>query len=479
MLVLSVVFALTWILEVVLYDRIYQSIKTKEIISVSNASVNYFKNDEITELNELTQSQDYYLVIFTYNATNQTVTIVYPQFNDIHFPSLQPNISSVISGLSDKSYIQLQDDVKDFTSLIIGQKITKDGETYYVMLNGTVSPTGSTTDVLTLLLFIITLASVGITILLSVFLSRSVTQPLEEMSKKAQQLSLGNLDIRFNENDYLEVQNLSSTLNYAIEEIKKSQTLQKEVIQNVSHELRTPLTMIESYTQLLQEFSAKDETKRQEHLAIILEESKKLEQLINDMIDLSKLQAHNMRYNDELFSLSASLNKFETYYKTKFEPQGYHLQFEYPKNCFIFADKNRMEQVISNFINNAINYSFDKKPIAIQLKKTDDTSYQFSVQDHGIGIDKAEQDKIFDRHFRSTSVQRAVVGSGIGLTIVKEILNHYNFKFGFESEKGIGSTFHFTFPAAKTTPQKKLKTAPAEGNGKPTKKLPNSPKKTL
>ena len=102
--------------------------------------------------------------------------------------------------------------------------------------------------------------------------------------------------------------------------------------------------------------------------------------------------------------------------------------------------------MIINLLNNAINYSYDKKEITLRLfKVSSEHKYRLEVTDKGSGIDKAEQKYIFDRHFRATNSRRAVTGSGIGLSIVKEILTYHNFNFGVESEVGKGSTFYFEF----------------------------------
>lgn len=446
--ILTVIFSITWILEVVLYDHIYETIKTKEMQNINAQSIVLFEENDTEQLTELAQSRDYYFLIFTYNETENSIAVYYPtNVNLFNFPIPQQQIAQVINNLQDTSYVQIADDDKTYTSLTIGQTQTINDTTYYFMLTGTVSPTGSTITVLTMLLLIITIISFIITIIISIMFTKEIADPIQEISKKAEQLSLGNLDISFETNSYKEIKQLANTLTFATREMKKSQELQKEVIQNVSHELRTPLTIIESYTQMLKEFTLQDPKKSQEQLNIIMQESKKLEHLINDMIDLSKLQAKSMSYQNKLFNVSNILQKLETHYKTKFEPQGYTIKFQYPKKCFITADENRIEQVVINLINNAINYSFDQKQIKVTLKTNpkNNTEWLLQVKDHGSGIEQKELNHIFDRHFRSYNTRRAVVGSGIGLSIVKEILDHYNYKILVTSKKSVGSTFSIYF----------------------------------
>lgn len=439
LLVLTIVFAIIWIFEVVLYDSIYEYIKTKELRETSNQIVNSFENHENEELTDLNRNKDCSIFIFTIGE-DESIDFIYPTAPNMNFMF---NLSAIdiVERIGTNSYVEYTQE-RDFKSLVIGQKVTIDEVDYYFYLSGTITPTNSTSDILTLLLAIITVVSFAITIVISIFFSKKISKPLEEMSKKAKELSSGNLNVKFTTNEFEEVEELSKTLNYSIEQIKKSQALEKDLIQNVSHELRTPLTMVECYAQMLKEFSASDKEKRDQHLDIILEESVKLEGLINDMIDLSKLQAKSAVYNDEKINLFELFSKLETYYKSKFCASGYTFTFQYPKKAFVFMDKVKIEQVITNLINNAINYSLDKKQIKVVLKNISEKEMKLSVIDKGMGIDKKEIDKVFDRHFRSTSAKKTVVGSGIGLTIVKEILNHYNVDFGVLSEVGKGSEFY-------------------------------------
>ena len=115
------------------------------------------------------------------------------------------------------------------------------------------------------------------------------------------------------------------------------------------------------------------------------------------------------------------------------------------KNVFINADYKRIEQVVMNLLNNAINYSKDNKHIIIELKKHEENIYKLSIIDHGIGISKENLPHIFDRHFRATNAKRVNVGSGIGLSIVKQILDAHGLQFGVKSEENKGSSFYIYF----------------------------------
>ena len=265
------------------------------------------------------------------------------------------------------------------------------------------------------------------------------------MANKAKQLTESNKNVKFNSNDYAEVKQLSDTLNYALGELQKTDAIRKEVLANVSHELKTPLTMIKSYTELIKDISGDNPEKRKEHLDVIYREAERLDYLINDMMDYSKLESGLMSYEKSTFNLADVLKEFKAAYSQKFE--DFKISLSTPKSVLIHADKKRIEQVITNLLNNAINYSTTKKEINIRLRKVpnSENQYKLEIVDHGMGISKENLDKIFDRHFRTTSAKRATIGSGIGLSIVKSILTYHNFEFGAKSEENKGSTFYIIF----------------------------------
>lgn len=440
--IISIIFFLIWLLEIILFQPIYKKIQTNQVNNVNNEIVKNYPNYEFDDYIKLSIKNNCNILIF--KVSGSSANILVNTTRNVDTIELNIIINELINNLGTKTTTTYQSTSKGYDTINVGEVGSFNEENIYFYTGAVLTPINGFIQVSTAILLIITLASLAIAIVVSIILSKKISKPIQNISNEAKKLSTGDLDITFNEKGYNEIEDLSNTLNYSIEEIKKSQKLQKEVIQNVSHELRTPLTLIESYAELINDFSGDNPKKRKQHTDIILEESKKLESLINDMLDLSKMQANTIEYNMEEFNLSKSIEKFETFYKNKYK--DFDFKFSYPKNCNIYADPKRIEQVMINLINNAINYSQkDDKKIIITLKKTEENKYKFSVQDFGIGISKEDQKQIFDRHFRSISAKRAVAGSGIGLTIVKEILNYHKFEYGVESEVDKGSTFYFVF----------------------------------
>jgi signal transduction histidine kinase len=440
----TVIIFLIWLLEIVLFEPIYESVQKNQVQSVNTTVCENYETYDRDDYLDISIKSNCNIIIF--KITNGSKEFIVNTTRNYLSSELEFNLNLLLFNLGTDSSTSYITKSYDEEVMNIGQTKVVDGETIYFYTYSSIEPISGATKVSTFILLIVSIISLVITVILSFVFSKKISKPIEELSSKAMELSKGNLNVEFDTKGFTEVERLSETLTYSIQEIKKSQEIQKEVIQNVSHELRTPLTLIESYAELINDYSGDNPQKRKEHIAVILEESKKLEYLINDMIDLSKMQAKTMEYKDENFNLADSLNKFEEYYKDKFK--DFEFTFSYAKHIPLFADKKRIEQVIANLINNAINYSQkDERKIAVSVKKiAQQNLWRLSVEDHGIGISKQDQKLIFERHFRSTSAKRATTGSGIGLSIVREILNTYKFNFGVESELGKGSTFYFDFP---------------------------------
>ena len=237
-------------------------------------------------------------------------------------------------------------------------------------------------------------------------------------------------------------------LNNAKTEIKKVSDLRKDLVANISHDLRTPLTMVKAYAEMIRDLSGDNPQKRGEHVQIIIDEADRLSSLVDNLLELSKLESGNMELELTEFSIVDKLKDCMTRYTLLIEQNGYDIKYEPDEDRMISADIQKLDQVIYNFINNAINYTGDEKVIRIrQINKPD--CVRIEVVDNGKGISKEMLPLVFDRYYRDAKVKRAVVGTGLGLSICKEILKKHGFAFGVSSKENVGSTFWFEIPYAK------------------------------
>ncbi len=278
-----------------------------------------------------------------------------------------------------------------------------------------------------------------------------LTKPIAAITKKAGALGRGDFDVDFYGGDYCkELAELAKTLNFARDELSKTDRMQKELIANVSHDFKTPLTMIKAYASMIMEISGDIPEKRNKHAIVIVDEADRLSSLVNDVLDLSKISSGIAALEMSRFDMSAYTYQMLDRFSYLRETAGYRFETDIDDGLFTRADKGKIGQVLYNLISNAINYTGLDKTVYIRLKKEGEDAFRFSVTDTGKGIKEEEISTIWNRYYRSKEThKRPVRGTGLGLSIVKTILERHNLQFGVESEVGKGSTFYVTFPLDK------------------------------
>jgi signal transduction histidine kinase len=315
----------------------------------------------------------------------------------------------------------------------------------YLFIESSIEPIDSTVSIIREQLVYITVILFELAFLVTIFISKRFSKPIVDITQTAKQFGTGDYDVEFDGKGYKEIEELSTVLNNAKNELRKVSDLRKDLIANVSHDLRTPLTMVKAYAEMIRDLSGDNPTKRAEHIQVIIDEADRLSNLVNNLLELSKLESGNMELNIRKFSVVQKLNDCMTRYRLLIEQNGYDIKYEPNDDRIIAADPDKIDQVIYNFINNAINYTGDNKVIRIRQINLEN-SVRIEVVDNGKGISKELLPKVFDRYYRGERYKRDVVGTGLGLSICKEILKKHDFAFGVRSEEGKGSTFWFEMP---------------------------------
>lgn len=297
-------------------------------------------------------------------------------------------------------------------------------------------------------LLLVSIITLLLAFLVAYTISQRLTHGLKDLSSTAVQLAHGDYSVEFFNADYREVAQLSDTLNFVRDEVKKSHDFQREILANVTHDLKTPLTMIKAYASMIQEISGDNPEKRNQHLKVIIDEADRLTGLVNDVLSVSKVNSNLGEINPKVFNLTEFLysiiNKFGY-----LQENGYNIMVDIDPDRYTCADEEKIGQVIYNLLGNAVSYTGEDKTVFISLKTSmDGKRIKFSVRDTGNGIPKEELANIWDRYYRlEENHVRPVKGTGLGLNIVKVILENHLFDFGVESEKGKGSTFWVDFPS--------------------------------
>lgn len=280
---------------------------------------------------------------------------------------------------------------------------------------------------------------------LAAIMSKFITKPIVKMNEAAKKLAAGNYDANFDGKGYREIDELADTLNFASKELAKTDHLQKELISNISHDLRTPLTMIKGYSEVMRDIPGENTP---ENVQVIIDETARLSELVNDMLDLSKIQSGTRKPDLEEFSITDTLNDTLKRYEKLTMQDGYRINVHTDQDVRVVADRGMILQVIYNLINNAINYTGEDKYVEVTQTVTE-SKVRISIKDTGEGIAPEDMANIWERYYRVDKVhKRATIGTGLGLSIVKGILEAHDAIFGVESTLGKGATFWFELDVA-------------------------------
>ena len=313
----------------------------------------------------------------------------------------------------------------------------------YIFLFTSLEDIGTTTSLIKNQLIYVTLLAILFSIIIALFLSRRIAKPISDMTKKAEKLAEGNYNVQFTTTGIKEIDELANTLNYLEQEVSKTDEYRRDLMANVSHDLKTPLTMIKAYAEMIRDITLDNKEKTKENLNVIIDETDRLNILVNDILELSKLQNNQDNLNIEKFDIVELINDILKRYQIIKETENYNLILESPSSITVKADKKRISQVIYNLINNAINYTGDDLTVTIRITENA-KDCKIEIIDTGKGIDEKDLTNIWNRYYKKEkNHKRNVVGTGLGLSIVKNILEQHHFKYGVNSIKDKGTTFYF------------------------------------
>ncbi len=297
-------------------------------------------------------------------------------------------------------------------------------------------------------------------------LSKRLTNPIISINKVAKDISNLNFTskVKVDSHDELSIlgdsingisEKLNDTLNELKnaniklqEDIEKERSLEKmrrSFVSSVSHELKTPISMIQGYADGLKFNIAKDDKDKEYYCDVIIDESKKMNCLIKDLLDLSSYESGIFNITKETLNLSDLISDICKKYKANLFSQNIKFILNLEQDCIVLADKLRIEQVVLNFLNNANKHVVKEGKIEISLKNREDYVH-FSVYNDGYNIDDSEMENIWTSFYKSSSnTQTKDIGTGLGLAIVRSIMDLHNGEYGVENTEN-GVSFWINIP---------------------------------
>lgn len=443
-------FVILWFMQVIFIQSYYSSMKKMEVHKIANNIENEYNNNINYEeyLDNIAYKNAASIFIFDKKGdmiyySNNT----YEQGSINQVPTRPITIDTtglvnkILSSNNKKINYTLKVDRFKTELYVYGTLMQQSGDCLVIV--SSIDPIDATTTVLQSQLLYVTFIALVIASIVSIFISRRLSRPIKNINEGAKKLAKGKYDITFEKAGYKEIDDLVDTLNFTTKELAKTDKIKKELIANVSHDLRTPLTMIKAYSEMIRDLSGDNKEKREKHLKVIIDETDRLTTLVNDMMDISKIESGLLVLNKEIFNVCDLVNNIVERFKIANDSKTLNIVIDTPKEIYVKADKSKIQQVLYNLISNAINHSGDSKEIRVKIS-SNQKKVKVSVIDNGIGIKKEDLNYIWSRYYKAAdSFKRPNTGSGLGLSIVKNILDIHGFDYGVESKYLKGATFWF------------------------------------
>lgn len=424
-----------WLFQVLFLNKFYEFSKIKQLDNTINLIKESYNNNSLySNVDNYAEDNGICIQIFTDKK------IIYDSqiFNKGCMPKNVDYRDVFIKSSLDKETYKLIN--PRFNNEVLLKAIKLNSNTY-AFLSSSLQPLDGAVEIIKKELVIVSIMVLLFSFLIGYFISKKLSKPIEKINKTAKIMAQGDYENAyfFIDENILELNELVATLNQTNDELTKIDELQKEILANVSHDLKTPLTMIKAYAEMVRDLTYKDDVKREDNLNVIIEETDRLNLLVNDIIELTKINNDLQNLNITEFDLVELINSIIN----RFSIMDANFVFKNKLPIIVKADKIRIEQVIYNLIINAINYTGKDKKVIINLKENDKYVH-VEIKDTGKGIDEEDLKLIWKRYYKvDKKYRREKKGSGIGLSIVENILKKHKFNYGVNSIKNKGTTFYF------------------------------------
>lgn len=328
-----IVFLLLWLFQILFLEKFYTQSKLHDVEASASQIISAYE----------TEGTKGFTDTLTDTASENDLCIEVVDKFGRHLYSCEYSVDCLIHG-KDKSIYYYQNQIEENGNEPIWQEIKNPHNNYsmvlfgcvlgdknnpsgYLFINTALVPVGSTVSIIKRQLMLITFILIFFAFFISLYVSKRIARPIDRLTVAAENLAKGDFNTRFDGRGYLEAKQLADALTYAEKELSRVDMMQRDLIANVSHDLRTPLTMLKAYAEMIRDLSGDYPEKRNEHLEIIINETDRLSLMVNDILDLSKLESGRQKLEPSEFEIRERLEKIIAGFKGISDKKGYSIHF--------------------------------------------------------------------------------------------------------------------------------------------------------
>ena len=284
-------------------------------------------------------------------------------------------------------------------------------------------------------------------VLLAFLVARSQTEPIREIEGAVRAFTRGDLSRRVTLHCGGELEQLGHSINRMAGELSELEESRRSFVANVSHELRSPMTSMKGYVEAMLDGTITD-SERPRYLKVVLDETNRLTDLVRDLLDLSRLESGKFPMNIAPFDANEMMRRILVRFDGRIDEKGIDVEIRFENDpCFALGDVSRINQVLTNFIDNAVKFMTGVDSRLTLITRREDKSIRFIVQDNGPGISEEDLPHILERFYKADKAHTAGMGTGLGLSICKNILQQHRSAVEVDSRPGY-TAFSFLLPAA-------------------------------
>ncbi len=453
--------AIMWIYELIFYSTLYVYFQENEIAAAGQRLSEGYIDYSLKNPNAIGNYIDNF-------ATEEGVDVVVFTLNDVGDATVRyaatPNAGVTVGGLDSALLDYYLGRLTGYNEGFVTNTLNAEGiaadivvygfctvidrEEIFIYVSSALPSFGQARNTLVGQLAVITALCLVISVFVAYFGSGIAARPMRELTVRVMHDSRGKRRAPLATNTKLsEINELSAAFNKAFDDVESNNRFRRDLLANVSHDMKTPLTMIRAYSEMIRDISGGNKEKCAKQAQIIIDETDRLTSLITEVIELSKLEAGVLELHQSAVDIAAKLRATVHNFGIMEETKGYVFKTDIARRLLVRADGDRIDRVIYNLLGNAMNYTGEDKTVTVRCRAVGQSA-RVEVIDSGKGMTEEELSTVWDKYYRLLQDKRRVVGSGLGLSIVKSILDLHGATYGVASEKGKGSNFWFELPLA-------------------------------